>query len=159
TRYEAVGGSVRVWDLGAGRVLYTKAQPGPTISCAAVFSPDGKRLVTEVNGGIHVREARSGRHVKTLKLPPGGIAAMSFSPDGRRLAVANWAGNRVKLFDRVGNKLTEGKDVLDHRRPVAAVVYSPDGKFLASGDPSGFTLWDARTLKKIQTFGAQAQQL
>ena len=32
TRFEAVGGSVRVWDLHADRVLFTDPQPGATIS-------------------------------------------------------------------------------------------------------------------------------
>jgi WD40 repeat protein/serine/threonine protein kinase len=159
TRLEAVGGSVRVWHLPTDRVLFTHPQPGPTISCAAVFTADGKRLYTEADGGIHGWDARSGQEVQTLKLPRGGISSMCFSPDGRRLAVANWTGCRVKLFDRDGEKLVEAGSVLEHPWPVAAVAYSPDGKYLASGDLKGFKLWNAETLKELWTVETDAHQL
>ena len=159
TRFEAAGGSVRVWDLQADSLLYTHPQPGPTISCAAAFSADGKRLFTEGDGRIHGWDARSGQKVQTVELPPGGIATLCFSPDGRHLAVANWAGCRVKLFDWAGDKLVEASAVLDHPWPVSAVAYSPDGRYLVSGDLKGFKLWNAETLKElraVETGGATA---
>jgi serine/threonine protein kinase/WD40 repeat protein len=159
TRFEAVGGSVRVWDWHADRVLFTNPQPGPTISCAAAFSPDGKRLYTEGDGRIHGWDPRSGQKLQTLELPPGGISSMCFSPDGRRLAVANWKSCQVKLFDWAGDKFAEVHTELAHRWPVAAVAYSPDGKFLVSGDLQGFTVWNAETLKNIRTVETDAQQL
>jgi WD40 repeat protein/serine/threonine protein kinase len=159
TRYEAVGGSVRVWDLNADRVLYTNPQPGPTISCAAAFSPDGKSLYTEVNGRIHALDARSGQQVQTLELPPGGVSALCFSPDGRRLAVANWTGRRVCFFDLTGEKFVASGRVLDHPMPVSAVVYSSNGKFLASGDHRGLRLWNAETLQELWEVETEAHQL
>jgi WD40 repeat protein len=38
-------------------------------------------------------------------------------------------------------------------------VYSPDGKFLASGDLTGFKLWNAQTLEEIFAVETKAQQL
>jgi WD40 repeat protein/serine/threonine protein kinase len=159
TRFEAVGGSVRVWDLHADRALFTNPQPGPAISCAAAFSPDGKRLYTEGDGRIHSWNARSGQKIQTLELPPGGVSSLCFSPDGGRLAVANWSGCRVMFFDWSGEKLVEAGSVLDHRWPVAAVAYSPDRNFLVSGDLSGFKLWNAQTLQEIRAVETDAQQL
>jgi WD40 repeat protein/tRNA A-37 threonylcarbamoyl transferase component Bud32 len=158
TRYEALGGPVRVWDLAADRVLYTNPRPGPTGFCAAAFSPDGKRLFTESDGRIHVWDARSGRPVQDLEVHPSGIASIGVSPDGRRLAVANWQGCQVKVFDWAGDKLAEVR-TLDHRQPTTAAVYSPDGKFLASSDGTGFKLWDARTLREVREVKALALQL
>src|SRR5262249_22070822 len=52
TRNGPDGGAVRVWDLGADTVLFSKPQPGPTVSCAAPFSGDGQYLFSEGNGRI-----------------------------------------------------------------------------------------------------------
>src|SRR5207253_10535387 len=68
-------------------------------------------------------------------------------------------GNRVKLFDWAGEQFTDTQAVLGHRWPVAAAVYSPDGKYLATADLTGFKLWDAQTLKELGAVEAQAQQL
>jgi WD40 repeat protein len=158
TRQEAVGGAVRAWDLQAERVLYTHPQPGPTISCAAAFSPDGKYLVTEVGGRIHVREARSGKKVQDLEVSPKGIAGLGFSPDGRRLAVTTWYGCEVKILEWAGDRLVE-IHTLRYPWPTTAAVYSPDGKFLVSSDVTGFKLWNAQTFKELRTVEAEAQQL
>jgi WD40 repeat protein/serine/threonine protein kinase len=158
TRREAVGGAVRVWDLRGDRVLFTNAQPGPIISCAAAFSADGKRLFTEGGGHLHIWDARSGRQVREVEMPPGGIASLSVSPDGRRLAVTNWVGDQVKVFDWAADDLAEAH-TLRLPVPTTAAVFSPDGRFLATGDDTGFKVWNAQTLREIRTVPAQAHQL
>jgi WD40 repeat protein len=158
TRNEAGGGSVKVWDLRADRVLYTNPQPGPTVSCAAAFSADGRQLFTEGGGRLHVWDARSGREVQSLAIHPKGVGPMCVSPDGRRLAVAVFFDRRVKVFAWDGEKLAEVRTLEGHRAPVGGVMYSPDGKFLASGDQSEFKLWNAETLEEIRTVETQAEQ-
>jgi WD40 repeat protein/serine/threonine protein kinase len=159
TRYEAVGGSVRVWDLRADRVLFTKPQPRPTISCAAVFSADGEHLVTEGGGRILVWDCRSGRQDQSLELDPKGTAWLEFSPDGRRFAVALWPGKGVKLYDWAGGKLKEWRSLGSQADPIASVVYSPDGKHLATGNGKEFKLWDAESLQEIRTVQTAAEHL
>jgi WD40 repeat protein len=83
---------------------------------------------------------------------------MCFRPDGRRLAVALWHGKGVQVFDWDGEKLGAARS-LANQLPVGAVVYSPDGKFLACGDTSGFKLHDAETLEVIRAVATPAQQL
>jgi WD40 repeat protein len=150
---------VRVWDLRAGQELFTNPIPGPKVSCAAAFSADGKRLFTEGEGRIHVWDVRLGRQVQDLELNPKGIGSLCVSPDGRRLAVALYYGRSVKVFDWDGDKLAEARTLAGHSAPVAAVLYSPDGKFLASGDSSGFKLWNAETLDEMGTVATLADQL
>ena len=158
TRNEGPGGAVRVWNVGDDRVLFTNPLPGKKISCAAVFSADGKCLFTEDDGQVHVWEARSGKHVHSVDLRPNGISSIGISPDGRRVTVTNWQGNQVKVFDWDGEHLTEVR-TLSHNQAVAAAIYSPDGKVLASGDVAGFKLWNAQTLEELHEFKAAAQQL
>jgi eukaryotic-like serine/threonine-protein kinase len=151
-------GAVRVWDLRADRELYTNPLPGPKISGAAAFSADGKHLVTEGDERLQVWDARSGQEVQAVGLRPGGVASLCFSPDGRRLAVALFNGKGVKVFDWDGEKLGAGR-TLEHRLPVTAATYSPDGKLLASGDETEFKLWNAETLEEVRTVATPAQQL
>jgi WD40 repeat protein/tRNA A-37 threonylcarbamoyl transferase component Bud32 len=155
---EGLRGDVRVWDLRAGRELYTNPQPGPKASGAAAFSADGKRLVSGGDDRLQVWDARSGQEVQTLDLHPGIVPSLSFSPGGRRLAVALWHGQGVKVFDWDGEKLGAVR-TLEHRLPVVGVAYSPDGKFLASGDQSVFKLWNAESLEEVRTVTTPAQQL
>jgi WD40 repeat protein/tRNA A-37 threonylcarbamoyl transferase component Bud32 len=158
TWHEGAGGVVRVWDLGADQELFTNPQPGAKVSGAAAFSTDGKCLVTEGDEKLHVWAARSGEELQTVKLLPGGVAALCFSPDGRRLAVALHWGKGVKVFDWDGEKL-DAVRVLENRLPVGAVAFSPDGKLLASGDQSGFTIRNANTLEVLRAVATPAQQL
>jgi WD40 repeat protein/serine/threonine protein kinase len=159
TRSAEVGGAARVWDLRADRVLFTKPQVGRKVSGALAFSADGKRLFTEGHERLHVWDSISGREVQSLDVRPGGIGSMCFSPDGRRLAVAAYFAKSVKVFDWDGDKLTEVRSLAGHRTPVWGVVYSPDGKFLASGDGQGLKLWSAQTLDDLCTFETSAEQL
>jgi WD40 repeat protein/tRNA A-37 threonylcarbamoyl transferase component Bud32 len=159
TRNEGEGGSVRVWDMVAGRELFTNPMPGPKVSCAAAFSADGQRLFTESDGRMHIQDAHSGRSVGDQELNPKGIASIDVSPDGRRLAVALYYGKSVKIFDWQGDKLAEIRTLAGHSSPVTVAVYSPDGKLLASGDESGFRLWNADTLEELGTMATPAEQL
>jgi WD40 repeat protein len=159
TWHEGVGGAVRVWDVAAGRVLYTNPVPGSKVSGAAALSPDGTLLVVEGQERLAVWDARSGREVQSLKLLPGGCANLCFSPDGRQLAVAHYFGRDVRLFGRQGKQLTPLHTLGGHRAVVLAVAYSPNGKFLASGDEGEVKLWDTATLNEVCTVHAPAGQL
>jgi WD40 repeat protein/tRNA A-37 threonylcarbamoyl transferase component Bud32 len=155
---DGTGVAVRVWDLDGRRELFTNPQSGPNVSGAAAFSPDGKRLVTEAGERLRVLDARTGREVQAVELRPGGIPSLCFSPDGRHLAVAVWHGKGVKVFDWDGGKLGAVR-TLENPLPVGAVAYSPDGKFLASGDESEVKVRNAETLEEIRTLAAPAHQL
>src|SRR5262249_38445065 len=146
TRYEERGGPLRVWDLVANRVLYTNPRAGPAGFCAAAFSGDGERLFTEDNGRVRVGDSRTGARVQELEIDPRGVGPMCVSPDGRRLAVAHFFGGGVKVFDWDGKNLTEVRTLKGHSPLVAGVAFSPDGKYLATGDPDEFKLWKADTL-------------
>jgi WD40 repeat protein/tRNA A-37 threonylcarbamoyl transferase component Bud32 len=159
TWHEGVGGAVRVWDLNAGKVLYSKDSPGPKISGYVEFSPDGKCLVGESNQQLLVWNARTGQDIHSIELKQAGLASVCFSPDGRRLAAAVWHAKEIRVFDWDGKKLTLIRTLRGHNGSPSRVVYSPDGKTLASGDGTGFKLWDASTLQLIRTVETPAGQL
>jgi WD40 repeat protein/serine/threonine protein kinase len=156
TWHEGAEGAMRCWDLAADRELYTKLHPGPLVPGAAAFSPDGKRLLAGGSERFDVLDAYSGQEIQRVEIHPGGIPSMCFSPDGRRLAVAVWHGKNARVYDWDGNKVAEVHILTGHQAPVCAVAYSPDGKFLASGDLIAFKLWNPMTFEEIRTVESPA---
>jgi WD40 repeat protein/serine/threonine protein kinase len=154
----SLGGKASLWDVSTGRELFTQGPNGLWLSGIAAFSRDSQYLVGVSGVKLRVWQARSGQEVQTVEPPTGVVPALYFSPDGRRLAVALSTVSGVKLFDWDGEKLT-ALQTLPSRQTVGAVAYSPDGKFLASGDSTGFTLWNAATLAMIRTVATPATQL
>jgi WD40 repeat protein len=157
--YEGVDGAVRVWDLRTDKMLFTVPVPGHKISGAITFSSDSKRLVGEGAERLQVWDAHTGAEVQTVPNIPGGCACLCFSPDGRRLAASIWHDRNVKIFDWDGERLGQSATLKGHSGPIGAVVYSPDGKWLASGAENEFTLWDAKSLREIRTVPTPAQEL
>jgi WD40 repeat protein len=86
-----------------------------------------------------VSDAQTGDERCTLKGLTGHIKNVVFSPDGQRLATADWWDNTVKVWDaQTGQELltfTLGKNT----GKVSNVAFSPDGKRLVSN----VMIWDA----------------
>jgi WD40 repeat protein/serine/threonine protein kinase len=159
TWHEGWDGAVRVWDLHTDKELFNNQVPGPKIRGATAFSSDGRRLVGEGAEKLHVWDAHTGKEVQTVPIVPGGCGTICFSPDGRRLAAALWNGRTVILFDWDGEKLVKSGVLKGHTAGVMEVTYSPDGKYLVSGDEREFKLWQTRSLREIRTIQTPAQEL
>jgi WD40 repeat protein/tRNA A-37 threonylcarbamoyl transferase component Bud32 len=153
-----VDGALRVWDLRVDKVSFTVPVPGPKISGVTAFSADGKRLVGEGSQGLQVWDAHTGKEIQAVPVP-GGCVALCFSPDGRHLAASAWHDKKVKIFEWNGDRLGEPLTLKSHSGVMGAVVYSPDGKCLASGAENEFTLCDAASLREIRTVQTPAQEL
>ena len=96
----SVDGTIRLWNVADGRSL--AELPGHLESVEAVaFSPDGQTLAS-VNPGIEVTfwHLPTRRELARLAHPEAGYH-VSFSPDGRRLALSTTAGNLETDADRV----------------------------------------------------------
>jgi RNA polymerase sigma factor (sigma-70 family) len=124
------------------------------------FTPDGKSLVTQLNGekaGV-VWDVATGkethRYGKPRELPQGTFATafsmlppLAISSDGKRLALAS-EGNLVSLIN-----LADGKEVHDftgHQSSVVSVQYAPDGKSVLSRGADGTVrTWDATNGKEL----------
>jgi WD40 repeat protein len=120
----------------------------------AIFTNDGRRLVTtSIDQSIRVWDLHTGETVQVIRLPGTLQApAVALSPDGRTLAAASCpfgkTGERpfviylIALADgRVERSITTG-----HTDAVKALVYSHDGKQLASASADKTVrLFDAAT--------------
>src|SRR5205807_93092 len=88
----------RIWATKDGRELFALAP-----STMAVFSPDGRRILTKDDAGNgRIFEWQAGKQAILLRTEPDTVAAYpmmeSFSPDGRRFVHASSNGI-VKILD------------------------------------------------------------
>ncbi|NJO43863.1 MAG: NACHT domain-containing protein [Cyanobacteria bacterium RU_5_0] len=88
----------------------------------------------------------------------GGILAMAFSPDDRRLALGNSNGT-IRLWQTASNRdrglVLEQPlvDLVEHTSWILSVAWHPDGqRLLSSSDDQTIKLWDGQTGQCLQTF-------
>ncbi len=158
-----IAGGVWIKDMATGRSR--RLTDGPNGSSKSLaFSPDNQTLAV-VDGGAAGRpwEVDTGSELEPLA--DGGtdaITNVAVSPDGSLMAVGTSGhGNDrqvLTLVDRAHGRSC----VLDgHSRGVKVMVFSPDGRTLATGDTTGLvTLWDvatprARTTLRVNSPGTQ----
>jgi WD40 repeat protein len=146
-------GTIKVWEAATGKEVASLREAN--LFPAVAFSPDSKLLAAALaNTGkeqkaVKVWDVATGREVLTLTGATAMVRGVSFSPDGKRLAAAignnyflsgeRYEGGTVKVWD-----LRSGKEVsaFKHESYVAAVSFSPAGKWIAAGDGSGLVkLW------------------
>lgn len=82
----------------------------------------------------------------TLRGHTEEVYRMALSPNGRTLASPS-EDKTVRLWDLEKGKVLK---TLEHKDPVACVVWSPNGKMLASGTSDEVYIWDVVTGRKIR---------
>ncbi len=167
TSDDGLGGEpLRFWDVATGKEV--RRIPCPSRLChftALAYSPDGRVLAAAESGpylrpaGVEVKEpirfwdVASGKVLSTCAAHVGGVAALSFAPDGKALASCSY-DKTVRLWEvATGRELYCWKG---HQQPVYCLAFSPDGKTLASGGyDKAIRLWDLATGKQRAVFGGQ----
>ena len=120
----------------------------------AVWSPDGKQLVSTFSEGFQVWDLARKQRSETLRAHAGMTHALSWSPDGTRLASAS-ADRSVKIWN-----VSTWEEVISLEGCQEAsewwhVVWSPSGSMVAasSWDPTTDTgkvmTWDATTGRRL----------
>jgi WD40 repeat protein len=123
-------GTTKVWDLSAGPAQ-GQALLAISTGSAVTFSPDGTRLATIGQEGVaRIWDAATGCELFGLYGHSGGGQRAAFGPDGTWLVTTS-EDKTAKLWD-----LSPARELLT-LVPGGAPTYSPDGKWLATGDIGG----------------------
>jgi WD40 repeat protein len=146
----ATGGgdkTVRLWDV-ATRTEWRRieGQRGGVHSLA--FSPDGRTLACSTwnrDQSVHLWDVATGRALPAPEGMAHYVGAVAFSPDGKVVA---GGGNEsvVQLWDAAtGKKVRRLSAHLAKEGLVRSVVFSADGKRLATATEAAIRLWDTAT--------------
>jgi len=163
-RLSTANGSVVVlWDPQSGRELLRLDSGAFAPLTAVAWSPDGRRLAAAAETETTIWNADLGTKFRILK---GGVS-VAWSSDGKRIATAI---NRRRHDLEPGIDVTPGDvwdgsvtvwnatsgaelfTVTDHGR-VDCIAWSPDGKWIATGNGAVANVWDAANGNRMVTLG------
>lgn len=127
-------GAVKLWNLDhPAPVLAMTDHAGP--ASRVVFLPGDVRLASGGKDGRILIWDRQGKPAGTLAGHQDWVLCLAAAADGLRLASSGRDGT-VRLWDLV-NMRPIPLDFLPFQQGVDAVAFSPDGGYLATGNPDG----------------------
>ena len=143
-------GQVKIWEAGSDEPLKTLVTLTGGSGSSLAISPDGSTLaaayVTQVvlwdTKNWEIKDTLAGQSVGTTSGYNLGVGQISFSPDGKHLALANIDGvSKVWEPDthrQILSLAAQGE------QPPKAIAYNPDGRLIATaGDEGIVTVYDA----------------
>jgi WD40 repeat protein len=153
--------TIKLWNAKGGHATEARRPAGGTLA-RLVFSPDGQHLAGgggQQPGDVVVLDAATGKEVRILKGHEMQIAAVTYAPDGKRLASLS-LDNTVRVWDtatgqalrtlRLGGKPSGETDA-------RGLAYSADGKRLAAAaQRETVKVWDAATGQALHDFHDRA---
>ncbi|QJW93650.1 WD40 repeat domain-containing protein [Frigoriglobus tundricola] len=143
---DAAQNSVRLWDVGAERVLHTWKLPTNWQDGRLAFAPRGDLLAAGgVDGRVRLWDVGTRAEVGVLEGGSWPIRDVAFSPDGTLLAGAGDDGDgSVRIWDVRSRK--QVRVLTGHKRGVYTVAWNRTGTMLASGsNDHTVRLWDTTT--------------
>ncbi len=139
-------GEINLWEILSGKQSLSFRGHASAI-LATDFSPDGRHLVSASRDQtVKMWDARTGEEFHTFTGHDKSVISVDFSPDGRHLATASEDGT-VRLWNA---ETAEELLVLDTSQIGAfCVAFSPDGQRLAAGGYYLVSVWDLRSLDRL----------
>jgi RNA polymerase sigma factor (sigma-70 family) len=144
---------IHLRDVATGKSLRTFRGHAEQVSCVR-FTQDGKSLVSfGLDAMLRIWDVASGKEVRSWRVPGGWTVALS--PDGKTVAGFGTVRPVHTLYQW---DLASGRVIREFRYQgtqdgLMSLVFSPDGKRLASGGDRALRLWDTTTGKQLHLFG------
>jgi WD40 repeat protein len=141
-------GFLKVWDPEtlAERLSVLTGKIGRRVA----LTPDGSTIASAeyayINGkpmgNLVIRDGKTGEARKVMK-PVEALHGVAIDSTGKVAVTSSWAESDIRVWD-----VEKGEQVgtlKGHSGAVGTLLYSPDGKTLASGGDSTIRLWDIDT--------------
>ncbi|MGI8979565.1 MAG: protein kinase domain-containing protein [Pirellulaceae bacterium] len=136
--------AVRVWDIENNRLQATLRGHGTSAPRWVSFHRDGKRLASGSQDCVSIWNAEN--DPETTHWQTGGSLIVVDPVRNRFITCGNGVTGIVLRDCDTGKEVCQRLDA----GPVLCAAYSQDGRRLATGGPSGITVWDGETLKERQ---------
>ena len=134
-------GTVRLWDVARHKEVGPTLGDPRTAMHDAVFTPDGKFVLTGGDRGLKLWEVATAKVVLSCSTPPGHVKGVTVSPDGSRALSIQYRGP-VTLWDLTSGEETRTLTGPPSPKPyVSAAAFSPDGKLIASAGEADTSKW------------------
>lgn len=135
-------GGTGIWDLATGNLLRVLRGHNHYIN-RVLYMSGGHRLITSSRDAtIRVWDNESGRQLQEWKRSQNTEGTLDLSPDGRHIAAAD--GHVVRISNAETGEYE--RELRGHLALVWGVMFTPDGKQLASTGPDRtLRFWDARS--------------
>jgi WD40 repeat protein/serine/threonine protein kinase len=123
-----------LWDAATGKPIKRFEEGHEFLVSSAVFLPDKNHLATGAgDNSVRIWDMTAGTQQAVLS-PTGRIGTLAVSPDGQWIATGS-TGTDVKLWNPSTGE--PRGDLSGHESEVSALMFSPTGDRLVSGDGRG----------------------
>ncbi len=156
-------GSLQHWDVQSGEAVgpllptRIKSPAGRLYKYAVDYSPDSRRLIALVPGGVQIFAVPTGEPEGPLLATTGAVTGVRFSPDGQCASICG-ENPALQLVE-----VPSGRPVWTLAEPLQHVgfsVFSPDGRWVTTSSGADWQkhdIWDRvtgdRVAKTIDGFG------
>jgi WD40 repeat protein len=145
-------GTLRLWDLAAGRELRVLVGAGPEVRAVAL-SGDGRLALSASGATLKLWDATTGQELARLVGHTDAVKSVALSADGRR-AVSGGDDRTLRVWDVLGRR--EVRRLTGHTRDLTGVAFAPDSRHVLSGGrDQTLRLWDVQSGREVRRLGGR----